>query len=261
MSATGDATTGSGAVHMLAGTDLGNGWKIGDLVVPGAYASGGCFSCGYVVENLAGERAFLKAFDFSHGLEDAPDPVETLNAMTSAFLFERELLNRCKQKHLKRVVTVIAAGRIKTPNAPGGAIYYLVFERANGDVRAVIDAESRFDMAWRLRTLHHIAAAVKQLHGINIAHQDIKPSNVLFFPAEGSKVGDLGRAACPGLMAPHEDDAVPGDPDYAPPELLYGDYGDWRVRHLGCDLYLLGSMIVFFCTNLVRHHPSVAQTP
>jgi hypothetical protein len=70
------------------------------------------------------------------------------------------LLNRCKEKHLKRVVTAIGAGQIKTHGAPGGVIYYLVFERADGDVRAMIDAESRFDIAWRLRALHHIAAAI-----------------------------------------------------------------------------------------------------
>ncbi len=42
---------------------------------------------------------------------------------------------------------------------------------------------------------------------------------------------------------------VAGDPAYAPPELLYGYLDpDWNRRRFGCDAYLMGSMVVFFCT-------------
>jgi serine/threonine protein kinase len=241
-------TSTSEAVHNLSGTVLQNGWRVLNLIVPSSCATGGSFSCGYVVESPTGEQAFLKAFDFSQAMESA-DPAVTLNAMTSAFIFERELLRRCHQKQLKRIVTVMGGGQVRVPTAPGGVIYYLIFERADADVRIKIDTERRFDVAWRLRTLHHIASAIRQLHGVKIAHQDVKPSNILFYSQHGSKLTDLGRAACEGLNPPHEGEAIAGDPDYAPPELLYGFTGDWHTRRFGCDLYLLGSMIVYFFTN------------
>lgn len=55
------------------------------------------------------------------------------------------------------------------------------------------------------------------LHGLDIAHQDLKPSNVL---------------------------PIAGDPTYAPPELLYNYVpADWNVRRYACDVYLLGANI------------------
>src|SRR4029079_6886422 len=140
-----------------------------------------------VVESPAGERAFLKAFDFSEA-ENAPDPVVILNVMTSAFMFERELLKRCNDRRLNRVVTAMGFGKIKVPTVPGGAIYYIIFKRAEADVRQKIDTEQAFDLAWRLRSLHHLATALRQLHSIKIAHQDVKPSNLLYYLLEGSKL-------------------------------------------------------------------------
>ena len=44
-------------------------------------------------------------------------------------------------------------------------------------------------------TMASTAAALRQLHAAQMAHQDLKPSNVLVFKAEGmSKLGDMGRA-------------------------------------------------------------------
>jgi serine/threonine protein kinase len=84
-----------------------------------------------------------------------------------------------------------------------------------------------------------------------IAHQDLKPSNALIFRGHHTKIGDLGRAACRDQIAPHEDFPVPGDYSYAPPELLYGHIpADWGQRRLGCDLYLMGSMVVFFFSRV-----------
>lgn len=64
-----------------------------------------------------------------------------------------------------------------------------------------------------------------------------------------TKVGDLGRAASKDQNAPHDDLSVAGDLSYAPPELIYGNVpSEWNQRRFGCDLYLLGSMAVFFFT-------------
>jgi eukaryotic-like serine/threonine-protein kinase len=61
------------------------------------------------------------------------------------------------------------------------------------------------------------------------------------------KVGDVGRAIQQGIQVPHAEYGIAGDPVYAPPELLYGHFvPDWNTRRLGCDLFMLGSMLTFF---------------
>jgi serine/threonine protein kinase len=128
-------------------------------------------------------------------------------------------------------------------------VQYLIFEFADeGDVRKYLDLSKRLDAAWALRSLHHIATGLRQLHSQDIAHQDLKPSNVLVFEgAKVSKVADLGRASARGESPPHDKAIVAGDPEYAPLELCYDHVlSDWNPRRLGCDAYLLGGMAVFF---------------
>ena len=82
---------------------------------------------------------------------------------------------------------------------------------------------------------------------MEIAHQDLKPSNVLVYgPAAGSKICDLGRAWDQNHAGPHDHFAIAGDTGYAPIDVLYGETPvDGRARRFGCDLYHLGSLIVF----------------
>ena len=69
------------------------------------------------------------------------------------------------------------------------------------------------------------------------------------FEGVGTKLGDLGRACYDGHNGPSYYYQIPGDCSYAPPELLYGQVATgWEQRRFGCDLYLLGSMVVFFFT-------------
>jgi serine/threonine protein kinase len=144
-----------------------------------------------------------------------------------------------------------SSGKVILDGDPAaGLVQYLIFEKADGDVRQQLAAFDVFDLRWKFLCLRHVATALKQLHGERIAHQDVKPSNVLLFKGD-SKLADLGRAACQDVSAPHEGFFVPGDPSYAPPELLYGFVSpEWTIRRLGCDIYLLGSMVVWFFTGL-----------
>jgi serine/threonine protein kinase len=131
-----------------------------------------------------------------------------------------------------------------------GIVQYLIFEDADGDIRGRLHLLGLLEVAWKLRSLHHIATGLHQLHGQRIAHQDIKPSNVLVFDGKGSKIADLGSASVSGRGGPRDDRTFAGDPDYAPIEALYG-YMDpeWMVRRQGCDLWHLGSMAVFLFTG------------
>lgn len=130
-------------------------------------------------------------------------------------------------------------------------VNYLVFEEASGDVRTHLDGTATFETAWVLRVLHQIAVGLNQLHAEGIAHQDMKPSNTLIFGDQSAKVADLGCADQAGSTSPRGQFQVAGDPKYAPPELLYSFVpSDWGARRQACDLYHLGSLILFMFTGV-----------
>jgi serine/threonine protein kinase len=231
--------------HELTGQIVNDDWKVIEKLIRPKRATGMSFSVGYIIENSVGQEAFLKALDFSEALK-SPDPARAFQAMTEAFNFERDVLARCREKKMSRVVTALDEGKIELP---GGAypVQFLIFDLAEGDIRSHPKAAQAFDLAWILRSLHHIAVGLWQLHGHGIAHQDLKPSNVLVFKGDQMKVADLGRAERQGVTSPFSEFCIPGAKSYAPPELLYGEMQpDWKCRRYGCDLYLMGSMVVFF---------------
>ena len=238
--------------EMLLGLTVGNGWRVKEKLAAPPGATGGNFSVGYVVEN-GRQQAFLKALDYSRALR-APDPARALQALTEAYNFERDVLGRCRG--MSRVVAAIADGSVAVQvNGNAEVVQYLILEKADDDARAFLNKSSSFDLAWSLRALHHVSLGLQQMHQRQMAHQDLKPSNILVFGRGSSKIGDVGRAWHKGVAAPHEAITCAGDPAYAPPELLYDHLEpDSNARRTGCDCYLLGSMVLFFFTN-------VAATP
>ena len=241
---------------LLAGKKLANGWVVGELINRPPTATGGTFSASYEIDSTRGERGFLKAMDYTAALQSA-DPARALQAMTEAYNFERNILEKCKSKQLSRVVRVLDAGTIPSENGnPAGVVQYLIFELADRDVRSHVNrVMGDFDRAWALRTAHHVAAALRQLHSIGVAHQDIKPSNILVFEGRHSKLADLGRSSDRGSASPHDQLDCAGDRTYAPPELLYGHAPtDWVTRRLACDLYLLGSIVTYFFAEVSMTH-------
>jgi serine/threonine protein kinase len=248
------------AAQQLTGTVVNDEWKVLQRLESDPSRTGGHFSTGYFVENTrTGVKGFLKALDFSEALRDS-DPARTLQRITAAYNFERDLLSLCGDFRLDRIVTALDSGKTVVENAADlGVVQYLIFELAECDSRRRMQSARQLGIAWRLKALHHIAVGLRQLHERGIAHQDVKPSNVLMFANDLSKLCDLGRAACEGMQPPHENLGVAGDKGYAPPELLYGHVGDWNSRRLGCDTYLLASMIVYFFTGLPLTQLLVSQ--
>ena len=241
----------------LLGLTLNDRWNVVSEITPNDTSTGGRFSKGYIVKSANGEKAFLKAMDFSEALE-SDDPAQALESMTAAYNYERALLRKCKTRRLSRVVLAIDDGKIVLDQVdPSSVVQYIVFELADGDIRAYLDQHSRIDAAWILRTMHHATSAIRQLHSVNIVHQDIKPSNVLVFNRTESKLGDLGRAHDASTKSPYDNLKCAGDLSYAPPELLYESTSTsltpWE-RRLSCDMYLLGSILVFFCTGSSMTH-------
>ena len=229
-------------------------------------ATGGYFSVGYIVVDAHGREHFMKALDFSSAFR-SPNLTQVLQVMTTSYNFERDLLTQCRNERLDRVVFAVDHGQILLdPTNFSSNVPFIVFELARGDMRQVLQFAQNFDAAWAFRTLHHVTTGLVQLHRRQIAHQDLKPSNVMVYgEREGSRIGDLGRAAQKGQAPPHEQFPVAGDKAYAPLEQLYGAIPtEWVARRFGCDAYHLGSLIATFftgisMTSLVMHHLAPTQ--
>lgn len=244
------STNQDNAANSLEGKVLNNGWTVVKKIEPKEGSTGGFFSVCYVVTR-GNETAFLKALNFQAFFQmfRGRPIVEIITEQTNAFKFERDLLLRCKNNRLSKVSMVIDEGEeilegFTIPNVP-----YLIFEMSDGDVRSHMNFSKDVEIAWKLHSLHNVAVGLKQLHGVKIGHQDLKPSNILLYD-EGvvSKVGDLGRSLCAEIKAPHENGGdFPGDLNYAPPEFLYRYIDpDWDFRVRSTDMYLFGSLVVFY---------------
>ena len=212
--------------------------------------SGGHFSTSYVVEDEDGNKAFLKAMDYARAFR-ANDTPKELELLTAAYNFERDLLAVCAKHKLSKIVRVLDEGKVEVEGAeeaPVKLVNFLVFELAKCDVSCQVDRAARLDTAVCLRTMHHVAIGLQQLHGNGIAHQDVRPSNVLQFDEMIVKLADLGRAGSTNHSAPHDNLPIPGCVHYAPPEALYrmdrGNIGVHESRRSG-DLFLFGSMLYF----------------
>jgi len=239
---------GKSPAESMSGCVLDDGWVVGERVNPSG-GTGGCFSVRYNVVSADGRQAFLKALDISARLNTARDVVDAIKDLATDYAFERDIVQKCDG--MSKVVRGLAYGQAKIPGSPVGPVPYLIFEFAEqGDVRRHLGAlESATDVAWKLETLHHISIGLMQLHKKDIAHQDLKPSNVLVFP-DVRKIADMGCASERGRGGVRDHLAFAGDPSYPPLDIFYGyESTDWEERRFGYDFYLLGSMVVFFFTQ------------
>ncbi len=236
------------AASRLEGQALPDGWRVLKFIHHSIDATGGQFSIGYLVENIDGRKGFLKALDYASAFTGLSKPIsQALQELTEAINFEKYVLARCRERKLDRVVVSIADGTLINGL---DTVEYLIFELADGDVRKHLSAATNIDLLWRLKTLHHIATGLEQLHSNDIIHQDLKPSNILVFNGTLAKLADFGRAACSGQTPPHDSLSFPGDLTYAPPDILYKfSLSDQTLRRLSFDAYLLGSMVVYLFTG------------
>lgn len=251
----------SNAADALLGRSLQSGWRVIAKIPKPKSSTGSFFSVCYKVEK-DGEIAFLKAFDFAKFFqvsEPGRNLVDVMSDMIAAFKYERDLSKLCRDKHVTKVSFVRDSGEEMVPGFSVAVVPYLIFDLADGDVRSKLDFSNKLDFAWKLRSLHDIAVGLRQLHSIEVSHQDLKPSNVLVFRKE-CKLGDLGRSMCKSMDGPYSQAFFSGDFTYAPPEIMYGYYeADWHKRVFATDCYLLGSMVVFYfagisMTALLRKH-------
>jgi serine/threonine protein kinase len=246
----------------LRGKTTPAGWLIGDQVSFAADHTGGYFSDCYYVEK-DGRKAFLKSLDIEKF------DISLIGWLLNAFNYEADLALLCREKRLVRIAQVMEYDKVeRDPAAPPVLRYvpFLIFELADGDIRATVDASKNISDQWRFKILHQTTLALLQLHKEQIAHQDLKPSNVLRFN-DRLKLGDLGRSSLRGRAAPHDGDAIAGALNYAPFEQRYGYLrADWLERRLSVDVFHLGCLLIFNFTNtcfpeLVIHRLADAHKP
>jgi len=247
--------------QQLAGLELEGGWKVLSMARRKPNATGGHFSHGYIVEHQDGQKGFLKALDYSTAFQ-SHNPAETLQAMVNAYVFEKSVCERAA--HLSKIARAISSGKLQTnPTQPHTVVEYLIFELADRDVREHLDLQSGLDLVFVLKALHNVATGLEQLHKARIAHQDLKPSNVLVFSDEvGTKICDLGRAWDQEQSAMHDALPIAGDRTYAPIECLYGLIPiQQHERRFGCDMYHLGSLMLFLFARVNANAAIISNLP
>lgn len=215
--------------------------------------TGGNFSSGYVVRHKDGRRAFMKAINIGYAVKMlgiGTSRTDLVNQITADFKYEREILQFCEAKKMDRIVVAIDSGEYDEPSDPY-FVPYLVFDFCiDGDVRRNTKMRDP-TFAWRLRVFHGVCVGVMQLHSQDVAHQDLKPSNVLVYEDDFSKIADLGRSTKKGPGARFDAAGHCGDLDYCPIELHYGHFEpDWDTRRKAVDLYMLGGILAFLVSNI-----------
>lgn len=247
------------AAQLLEDKFIGHGWKVTKKYDSTEIKSGGVYSCCYEVKReIDGieQVGFLKAIDYSDAMKATDNPVELIQNITNAYQYEKKILTLCLERGLNNIVRLVESGGLDVEEAPKyPRVEYLILEHADqGDVRNVL-SKTEVNFEWKVRSIHQITKALSQLHKIGIAHQDVKPSNVVNFGLEKTKLTDLGSACSKDNIQDelprHLQDRYSGSFEYSPPELLYGNVsGIFEERRILCDLYLLGSMIVFYFLDM-----------
>lgn len=250
----------SNPAENLLGLTLEGGWTVVEKLPALPDRTPATFSVGYVVRDETGREAFCKALDYSSAAA-ADDPADELKRLAEAYVFERSVLEACRERRMSRVVRSIGSGKVVADGDGLRTVNYLLFERADGDGRDVLDQVDEGELSIALALTRDCAAALGQLHRGGVTHQDVKPANLFGWHAASgppwvSKLGDLGRAFCDYLSSPHSQSLCPGDTIWAPPELLYGwpeDRPRTRRHRELADLYSLGSLFCFALTHAVPH--------
>ena len=208
----------------------------------------GFYSTCYTVKDGEGNIAFLKAYNYVYAFGGKAGSADVLKIMVENFTYERDLLSFCSDNKMKRVVTAIDSGEYKEKGEVI-PVPYLVFEIAQGSLKTQQILENA-DLAWKLFAFHGALVGLSQLHKAKIVHQDIKPSNILIFGKNYSKISDLGSATQFDNPSNWMTVEHVGDLRYAPVELLYGHCSsDWDTRRYGADLFMMGGILSFMLTN------------
>lgn len=249
----------------LQGLILEGGWKVVKRHERSGDGTGGAFSVCWLVER-DGRLAFMKAIDIRRALRKNPgNGMKALENVARDYNYELDLLKACAGRGMDRVVRALDHGEHQVDlDDELSRIFFLIFEIADGDLRDIHDADAaEVDCSKIFESLHDVAVGISQLHAAQIVHQDVKPSNILVYSElqEIVRLADLGRASVPAAQMPHDEQPFAGALGHAPPEGLYGTAPpNWNDRR-ACDLYHLGSILLFLFTGVTATTAWVDQLP
>ena len=231
----------------LLGKKLGK-WEVVEKRKKNEDDNSGFFSTCYTVRDDVGNLAFLKDYNYFYAFQSYAGSADALKLMTENFTYERDLLLFCAENKMKRVVSAIGSGEYieKGESVP---VPYLIFEIAQGSLKTTKIIENP-SFSFKLLAFHGALVGLHQLHKAKIVHQDIKPSNILIFGENYSKISDLGSATQFNHKSNWETENHCGDQRYAPIELLYGySSPNWEARRYGADLFMMGGLLTYMLTG------------
>lgn len=237
----------NGLAANLEGKTIGN-WVVGEKRRKTEEDNSGAFSSCYCVTHVeTGKAAFLKALNFQYATKATGTglSIDRIHELTSNFIYERNLLDLCSGKSMRRVVRALDYGEY-SEDMEMLAVPYLVFEMADSSLKKKVVTENPPSLSWKLEVFHGALVGLSQLHAVKIAHQDLKPSNILIFGEAHSKIADLGNATMMGNESPHEN----GDWSHAPIELFYGHRSpSWETRRYGADFFMMGGILSYLISQ------------
>jgi len=129
------------AAHNLLNLTLQTGWFVKEKIEKTDNQTGSFFSVCYKVEK-DGEICFLKAYDFAKFLTisiPGSKIVDVMNEMLTAYQYERDLSEYCKNRHVTKVSFVKEAGEEVVMGYAISIVPYLIFDMADGDIRKKLD--------------------------------------------------------------------------------------------------------------------------
>lgn len=231
----------------LVGFVIEDRWEFTKLQHEAPPTSGGNFGVGYFAYDRIDEvERFIKVVDFRSRLAD----LSQLTALLQLANFEVDMHKYCAR--MTKVVRMLAHGQLffRMPDGVEYSFLCLVLEKGEGDIKSHLDFLPAKSPYWKLWVLRDVALAATQIERGNLAHNDIKPSNVIRFDSKGTahniKLGDIGRAVTKSGSGPFDGLDWAGDPRHKPIETLYGwKEGEFQNRHTAADAYMLGNLMSF----------------
>jgi eukaryotic-like serine/threonine-protein kinase len=212
--------------------DLVRGMDVGEYVVVGLLARGGCGSVYHARHRALGDRGAVKVLHAR--LADQPKMIER-------FLREIDLVNLLRHPS---IVTVREFGVL-----PDKRPFFVMEYLDGGTLDDLVRAKGRLTPDEALAVLDPVCAALGAAHAAGVVHRDVKASNIAFNGVERAvKLLDFGIAKLVSPLAGEEGLTTVGrqigTPTIMAPEQLRGEPVDGRV-----DVYALGVLLYRLLTG------------